>query len=415
MRASSPRRRLAHVAWVTTWLALASGPGCADESGRASTGLAPLDRPEVLTPADGHLGYASEINSRAVGLDLDGDGRDELVVAGALELAALRFGPEPGDVSVVWRAPSQGGATAVARGDIDGDGRDDLLVGWGMHRDFREAPARLVAYRTRGAPRGGLLPETIAAPATSRAQFASLQVTSLDAGGSVGVLYAHYASKYEVRAAFAEWSAGGVADREIATIRMGAEWQAVRAGADDTRPVLVVGRPYGDAPKSDGDVFALGDANARTRVPSFRGVRSLLDVGGRFAGPEAPAVCFGDGWHWRYRAEGRGQVTCARRANDGSWSSRRIAQVPDYSIETLAVADIDGDGLDELLAQGVEGLYAFAPDPATPGAWAGRRIGPGGYGFAALDVDGDGRQEVALAGERPALLRPGALTPRPSE
>jgi len=367
-----------------------------------------------LSLVDGGLGYEAEVNAQVAALDLDGDGRDELFVASARELAALRLGPGRDEVAVTWRAPSEGGATAVTTGDLDGDGRRDLVVGWGAHRDHRDAPARLVAYLTGGAPRGGLVARELAAPETSRAQFASLQVTRLEPDGPVGLLVAWYASQYEVEAAFGVLGAS-FDERLLGRIRMASEWRAGRLRRDDLASSMVVGRPYGDAPRSDGDVFVLGRDGSRERIPSFRGVRSLIVVPGELLGRDRAEVCFGDGWHWRYKDEGRGMVTCATPRTDGGFESKVVARFPDYSIENLALADLDGDGRPELIAQGASGLYAIAlPEPGGRERWRARRIGPGGSGFTAIDVSGDGRSALALAGERPALLRPDDLNRPPT-
>ncbi|MGH0037764.1 MAG: FG-GAP repeat domain-containing protein [Myxococcota bacterium] len=413
--------KLARTGIPTLLPLLAFALACGDApEGRPVPALA---TPEALVAVDGQLGYTAEVNARVAALDLDGDGRDELIVASAVEVAALRFDPATAETSLVWRAEARGGATAVATGDVDGDARDDLLVGWGVHRDQLQASAQLVVYRTRGAPPGGLLEQVVATPATPRAQFASLQVTPLEPGGAPGILYAAYASKYEVRGAFATLGDDGrFGERELGRVHMGAEWRALRLRPGDPALSLVVGRPYGDAPKSDGDLFVLrdggghgGGAEPRATIPSFRGVRSLMVW--QLPGSDRPALCYGDGWHWRYRDEGVGLVTCAQRSDDGAFRTRVVARVGDYSVGTLAAADLDGDGRPELLGQGASGLYAFEV-PATsplsgPEPWRGQRIGPGGFGFVPLDVDGDGRAEIGLAAENPVLLRSVPVTPAP--
>ena len=356
------------------------------------------------------LGYQAEVNARVASLDLDRDGRQEIAVASSLGVAVIRVFDQ-GAAAVVWQAPAHGGATALASGDVDGDGIDDLVVGWGMHREKLDAPARLVAYRTRGAPVDTLIEEEVAVPTTSRAQFSSISVTALEPDAGAGILYGHFASKYEVRAVFASRDEAGTwRERELFVTRMGSELAAGRFPPEAASPLLFVGRPYGDELKSPGDVYALGPGPGGERIPlpSVRGVRSLAVVDlGSIAEP-IRRVCYGDGWHWKYKAEGRGLITCVgRRPGEDIFRSDAVVETAEYSISALAAADLDGDGKRELVAAGGKRIYVLVPSQAEDGSlrWHWRPRGPGAYDLAVVDVDGDGRDEIALAGEEPALLR----------
>jgi hypothetical protein len=364
-----------------------------------------LDRPPRRVQADVEqepLGIAAEANARVAGLDVDGDGRHEIVVASARGVVMLTRGDD-GRFRVIAEAPARGGVSAVAAGDFDGDGRPEVAVGWGAHRDHRDAPARLSLYRL-GTTEGVLDEEVVARPVTSRAQFSMLQwVRSVE---KPALLYAHFVSKYDVRAALLRRDPeGGFSERELGTLRMGTQW--VVSEAPDGSEVLIVGRPYGDVLKSDGDVFLVESDGARTPLPSLRGVRSLASV--EFGPIDAPltGVCYGDGWHWRYKELATGRLTCVQRGEDGAWVGDLVDETDSYEINTLATGDLDRDGIVELIALGSNAIYAYTPALGAGGevVFTRRQLGPGGYDMAVVDTDADGRSEVVLAGEHPLLFR----------
>jgi len=354
---------------------------------------------------------AAEPNAKVSHVDLDRDGRDEVAVASASGLVVYDV-TDAGAVEERFRAPARGGATAIVSGDVDADGFADLVVGWGSHRDHRDAPATLVTYRTGDAAAGRLIEEVVASPPTARAQFTDLRITPLAAGEGAGILYSYFASKYDVASAFARKSNASQGDAQSAASWASEPLQRIRMASSLTllprqqgRASFVVGRPYGDEVKSDGDVFVVDPSGARRTIPSLRGVRSLelLELGSS----ETPIrlLCFGDGWHWRYREEGRGLLTCARLQGAQPGRPKVVAEVPDYALERLVAADLDGDGEREIVAQGSDGLYRFRPTvEGDTLMWSGRRLDAGGYHFDALDVDGDGRSELVTGGERPQLL-----------
>ena len=89
--------------------------------------------------------------------------------------------------------------------------------------------------------------------------------------------------------------------------------------------------------------------------------------------------------------------------------TQQLVTVTDsYSLETLAPADLDGDGGTELIGQGANGIYRFVPAAASGGdgpAWRAVRIGPGGSHFTVADTDGDGRDELLVIGTRSGFIQ----------
>ncbi len=119
--------------------------------------------------------------------DLDGDGRDEVLVsadmgASLLAVAVGDQGPGPPRV-LAQRQRTQYSPATLITGDVDGDGRCDLLVtNESVDEDLRDPRGRLDLYASAGAPAGELRPVelTIAGPA-----FAPLDGVDIDGDGDL--------------------------------------------------------------------------------------------------------------------------------------------------------------------------------------------------------------------------------------
>ena len=87
--------------------------------------------------------------------------------------------------------------------------------------------------------------------------------------------------------------------------------------------------------------------------------------------------------------------------------AQALARIAPPEVEVVIGCELDATDGSQILALGVDALHGFDPVVGEDGAlaWKHRSLGPGAYAFAVLDVDGDGRDEVLLAGEKPSLLR----------
>ena len=198
-----------------------------------------------------------------------------------------------------------------------------VFAGFGMDRSHRDAQARILVYPEQ---------QTILEPETTRAEIASLRFVHGH------LLYAYFDSKYFVRAGVAEKSGDHWTTRELGRFRMASSIDELGDGR------IVIGRVYGDDINADGDAFLL---EPRQLLPTTRGVRSLA------AGKDEIFVA--DGWHREYAAKGKGLLT---RIAGGK--AQLVEDTPgQFTIWKLVLADLDGDGVDEVIGGGSKYLRAW--------------------------------------------------------
>jgi len=300
--------------------------------------------------------------------DPDGDGIDELVrVEGE-----LRAGTQ-----LVWAggaAPLPGHPQRALAVDLDGDGRQSLLLAVGAGPGAAGAPlqllelgpAGLVERWRHGGPRG--------------------QATELRAVGG-GVFLAHFDDERAVVGGF--WTPGGLEAPQRA--HMGMRQAPL---ADGRR---VIGRLYGEEPRSDGDLRLVRPDGQEERLPSLRGVRALTVA--NLDEDDAEEVIVGDGWHAEY-----GQRAIARlRLLDGpELREARTIAVIDGSYAVLDVTPVGSGAEGCLLAHASHGAALLCRDAL---GWAVQPLGPlGEAGNVALLRRADGLAVATADGQ--CRLRP---------
>jgi len=89
------------------------------------------------------------------------------------------------------------------------------------------------------------------------------------------------------------------------------------------------------------------------------------------------------------------------------WVERLLPVAGDY-IDNSRVADLDGDGVDEVVMQEYHGggVHLLDPGPRPEAAWTERRIGQGSHGLSLADIDRDGDTDVLV--DNTWLENPGA-------
>lgn len=211
------------------------------------------------------------------------------------------------------------------------------------------------------------------------------------------LLIAYFDSTYSVTKVTATHGAAGWSTRDPVVIRMATSW-AIGDLDGDKHPDVVVGRLYGDAKDLDGDGFVLSPDGLRRTLPTMRGVQALavadIDGDGR------DEVFFGDGWHQNYGQLARGQLSWAHRV-DGELRSEVIEDTPgQYTIWQIVVADVDGDGKPELVTRGSHYVRVYHRSGEQ---WRGLTIAGIARDIAVGDLDGTGNA-ILIAGEHAELV-----------
>ncbi len=302
--------------------------------------------------------------------DLDGDGRDEII--------RVRDG------KALWRDQQVdlgGLAQAVSRGDIDGDGREEALIATGIGRGMPDVPARLWSIGDDG---GRILWERDG----PRNQVADLHVVDGAPGQPDRVFLVAFT---DARTTTGGWLVDGRLE-PLHEASMALRMQPLG-------PDLVVGRLYGDAPKTPGDLRLI-DARGEDRpLSAHRGIRSLAS--GDLDGDGSPELLVGDGWHYAYGEHA--QPTLRLFPEAGVGQPRVIARLDgSYAIEEIEVAQPPDGGPAVILATGSSSVVLLQRDAL---GWAPTTIGrvePSGNAVIAHDDD---TLSVVVSG-RPATRVP---------
>ena len=296
-----------------------------------------------------------------------------------------------------------GGADRVAAADLDADGTDELI----RFRNDR------IHWWDQSSPLAGAIQIVVRVPSPTGTgdillfgtgmgrghPNATTQVWRLDQTG-LSQLYENNAARNQITDL--QWLDGRillthfVADKLVSSRFLDAPNEVVHQGPMAMQQRmngehLVVGRIYGDAPKSHGDLTVFDPNGTARTLPSLRGVRriQLADIN-RDGHPD---LLSSDGWHYRYGEQGDARLVVYPGPQ---WSEPRVLAwlTADYTIreiQELTINNVPG-----LLLTGSNGLYWTA---ATSTGWQVEKIATIGETDHATPLRTPQGVTIAISGE----------------
>ena len=366
------------------------------------------------TVAYGSGGYMA--TSVAVA-DVNGDGRPDLLVANCVVIASNNCGSIDGSVGVLigngdgtfqTAVPYDSGgvgAYSVAVADVNGDGKIDVLVANEVSNNvgvllgngdgtFQSA----TSYDSGGGGAYSVAVGDVNGDGKIDVLVANACVTSGCHDGGVGVLLGNGDGTFQLAVPYAS---GGNDTLSVAVVDVNG----------DSKPDLVLGNEcasyFNCATASVSVLLGNGDGTFQSAITYGSGGAQVFSVAvSDVNGDGSPDVLVANACATNNCADG--QVGVLLGNGDGTFQTAvTYNSVPDC--ESLAVADVNGDGKADLIVvsvdtQGSVGVLLGNGDGTFQTAVTYDRGGTDGYrvGVAVADVSGDGKPDLLVANNCPS-------------
>ncbi len=304
-------------------------------------------------------GFPTGVQVVALG-NLCGDSKEELILGSD---STLYICTVVGDsASVLYSHSFDKPVLKLRTGDADNDGKNDLVLITG-YTQYTDSEVNVFVVKYNEGKCNLTLVYTKASP---RPQPLYLEIADIDNDDKNEIIASYYESKYMVETVLISFdsekpnleklsteklklneSESGNWNRKVfLTERMSTAFD-VGTFSCENKNILAVGRTYGDSLGDEGDAYIL-DGNLKTRLNVRRGVKSAIKVGdGDNDGKNE--IYVGDGWHQSYGKIARGRLAVIGE----DLTYRLIEDIKGQSnLEQIEVADIDGDGRNEVLTAG---------------------------------------------------------------
>ena len=344
--------------------------------------------------------------------DIDGDGQLDMALGADWQPTNTQsggslqwIGMDKGNPTGQWKLTALGNEPTLHRmrwGDIDGDGKKELIVmplqGRGTKApDWEGQGARILVFRIPKDPAKDPWPMEVVDDSLHIVH--NLIVTNFDDDKQDEILTASKEGVYvHKRAADGKWSKRLIGEGNPGEIKLG-HLNGLQRALATVQPwhgngVVVYEEPR---PKLDPAGAPPSKLNARP-MPTMLWPRKVLDetlagahaIGwGDFDGDGADELAVG----WRDKEFG---VAIYKRSPNGEWSKRQMVDDGGMAAEDLVVADLNGDGLPEIIAVGRKTANVKIYWNETKPKWVRHVVDDRYFSWtaAAADFDKNGKMDV---------------------